>query len=170
MKDGPKGWGFDFRLKVVKLGIDADGDAVTTCVIEELDESESLDAVSDEAGKPARSPPVESLVMHAMRTKGDGEWTAAQLAEALGEDTTRASVKSALARLREKGFLAWREGGLSSTCRPRFREAGAGRLANEKPSAVMLSAHGSRRAMRWTTGSFGGSKTNALVEGKCPAG
>lgn len=37
-KDAEDGWKLQFRLKVVELGVDEDGDAVTSCIVERTDE------------------------------------------------------------------------------------------------------------------------------------
>jgi hypothetical protein len=49
VKDGPSGDAFGFALKVVELGHDDDGDAITTCTIEEREAPEA-------GAKPGRTP------------------------------------------------------------------------------------------------------------------
>ena len=38
-KDDASGWAFGFKLRVVELGLDADGDSITTCVVDEIENS-----------------------------------------------------------------------------------------------------------------------------------
>lgn len=52
VKDGPdEGKEFGFRLRTVKLGTDADGDEITSCVVEPVDEQGSLKGKAKRIGK-----------------------------------------------------------------------------------------------------------------------
>lgn len=49
MKDGSDGERLDFKLKVIPLGLDADGEEISSCIVEHID--------SAPGGKPSKSRP-----------------------------------------------------------------------------------------------------------------
>lgn len=54
-RDGPTGYRFAYRLRQVELGLDQDGDAVTTCLVEPAGIAEAGRAVVSEAARKALS-------------------------------------------------------------------------------------------------------------------
>lgn len=98
-RDGRKDGRLFYRLKVVELGTDDDGDPVTTCVFEQRDPPVLLDLKGD----PAK----------AWKALSDGHLPGATLTEAQAREVCRSAgvaanhVTRALAKLAEKKLIEW---------------------------------------------------------------
>jgi hypothetical protein len=109
MKDGEDGGEFGFELVAVQLGVDDDGDPVTSCVVEQLTD------VPRGKSKEPRPGSVERTLLDAIRddpsadecvsVPGAIEAAMPLLPEPPGRDTRRQHLMRALRALASKGFI-----------------------------------------------------------------
>jgi KaiC/GvpD/RAD55 family RecA-like ATPase len=107
MKDGEDGGEFAFKLAPVETGVDADGDPVTSCVVEQI-------AVTPKATrKEPRPGSVERTLLDAIRDDPSADQRVPGVIEAAmpllpqptGRDTRRQHLMRALRTLASKGFI-----------------------------------------------------------------
>ena len=116
-KDGEEGQDFGFRLRVVPIGVDEDGDEITSCVVDAADvkvqqqrqvlklghnERVVLLAVRDNVGLDGMPPDVDTVLTRA----------AEQLPydPSSGRDRRREVVRRALEKLLDKGLVVLEDG------------------------------------------------------------
>jgi hypothetical protein len=110
MKDGEDGAKFAFKLVPVEIGVDADGEPVTSCIVE----SASLASVGNK--KEPKPGSIERTLLDAIRDDPsiDGRVSIAAIVEAVAKklpkpedrDTRKQHLARALRALASKGFIA----------------------------------------------------------------
>jgi hypothetical protein len=125
-KDGPAGLRFSSRLKVVEIGVDQDGDLLTSCVVEPV-EAHAVEINSRQSNETVN---LKKAILATYDRLADGRDPSPSIDGArvrkVGVDQIRDEVKS-------RGYLDVDERGhLTSTSRSLFRKAKTGIIASGK--------------------------------------